>query len=204
MTLLSGSNAVRRRSLRLIRHQYLRWRRVLAALLAAAAVLTGFRVLAPPAPPTISVSVESRELPSGTRLTSGDVEVRRMAAADVPDQVAHDVIGRVLAAPVTRGEALTLVRFVGPDLAEASTGDVVLPVRLPDAAMAALLRPGDVVDLFATDPGTGQARVVATNVDVLTAAAASSPSPTAGSRGPWPPQPRSRTGEGCRPGRPWR
>ncbi len=103
-----------------------------------------------------------------------------MAAADVPDQVAHDVIGRVLAAPVTRGEALTLVRFVGPDLAEASTGDVVLPVRLPDAAMAALLRPGDVVDLFATDPGTGQARVVATNVDVLTAAAASSPSPVSG------------------------
>src|SRR5690606_31667389 len=52
-------------------------------------------------------------------------------------------------------------------LADSAGDDAVLPVRLPDAGMAALLRPGDVVDLLATDPGTGQAQVVATDVTVL-------------------------------------
>ena len=62
---------------------------------------------------------------------------------------------------------LTDVRLVGPALADARPGETVLPVRLPDAGMAALLRAGDEVDLVATDPGTGETAVVARDVTVL-------------------------------------
>ena len=40
-------------------------------------------------------------------------------------------------------------------------------MRLPDAGLAALLAPGDRVDLVATDPQGGGARVVAADVLVL-------------------------------------
>jgi hypothetical protein len=50
------------------------------------------------------------------------------------------------------GEPLLPVRLVGPDLAAAYSPRVALPVRLPDAGVAALLRVGDRVDLLATDP----------------------------------------------------
>ena len=40
-------------------------------------------------------------------------------------------------------------------------------MRLPDAGMASLLRAGDEIDLVATDPGTGEAAVVARDVTVL-------------------------------------
>lgn len=42
-----------------------------------------------------------------------------------------------------------------------------MPVRLPDAGMAGLLRVGDVVDLVSADPQGGGASVVATGVPVL-------------------------------------
>jgi hypothetical protein len=41
-------------------------------------------------------------------------------------------------------------------------------VRLPDAGQAALLAPGDRIDLLATDPQAGGSRVVADDALVLT------------------------------------
>ena len=73
----------------------------------------------------------------------------------------------MLAAPIGRGEVVTDVRLVGPGLALAQPGETIVPVRLPDAGMAALLRAGDEVDLLATDPGTGEAALVARDVTVL-------------------------------------
>lgn len=156
-----------RRRLRALRHQLLRRRRLIAAALTAVAVLATLRTLAPPPPETVNVLVAARDLPSGTLLADDDLARRAYPVDLVPTTAADAATGRVLAAPLGSGEVVTGARLVGPGLAAAQPGQTVVPVRLPDAGMAALLRPGDVVDLVATDPGTGDARVVAGDVTVL-------------------------------------
>jgi Flp pilus assembly protein CpaB len=78
----------------------------------------------------------------------------------------------VLAGPVAAGEPVTDVRLVGRGLAAAHPDLTVMPVRLPDAGVAALLRPGDRIDLVAADPGSGDADPIAFDVLVLAVPAA--------------------------------
>ncbi len=156
-----------RRRLRAVRHQFRRRRRLIAAALAASAVVAGVRAIAPPPPDTVDVLVAARDLPSGTLLADDDLVARTYPAELAPLDASAAATGRVLAAPMGRGEVLTDVRVVGPALAAAAAGDTVLPVRLPDAGMATLLRAGDLIDLVATDPGTGVTTVVARDVTVL-------------------------------------
>ncbi len=156
-----------RRRLRAVRHQLRRRRRLIAAALAAVAVLAALRTLAPPPADTVEVLVAARDLSSGSLLDADDL-VRRAYPADLaPADATSSATGRVLAAPIGRGEVVTDVRLVGPGLALAHPGETIVPVRLPDAGMAALLRAGDEVDLMATDPGTGEAVAVARDVTVL-------------------------------------
>ena len=171
-----------RRRLRAVRHQLRRRRRLIAATLAAVATLSALRTLAPPAPDTVEVLVAARDLPSGTVLGDDDLAVRDYPRELAPVGATAAGAGRVLAAPVGQGEVLTDARVVGPGLARAEPGRTVLPVRLPDAGMAALLRPGDEVDLVATDPGTGDSSVVARDVTVLATPVAATDGP-AGERG---------------------
>ena len=156
-----------RRRLRAVRQQLRRRRRVIAALLTAGAVLATLRTVAPPPPQTVEVLVAARDLPSGAVLGDDDLATRAYPADLAPPDAADAARGRVLAGPMGRGEVLTDVRLVGPALADTRSGETVLPVRLPDAGMAALLRAGDRVDLVATDPGTGETAVVASDVTVL-------------------------------------
>ena len=156
-----------RRRLRAVRQQLRRRRRVIAALLTAGAVLAVLRTVAPPPPDTVEVLVAARDLPSGAVLGDDDLSTRTFPADLAPADMTETAAGRVLAGPMGRGEVLTDVRLVGPALAAARPGETVLPVRLPDAGMAALLRAGDRVDLVATDPGTGETGVVASDVTVL-------------------------------------
>lgn len=164
--LVSGMSPTRRR-VRAVRHWLRRRRRLFAAVLVGAATLAGVRLVAPPPADTVAVMVARRDLPAGARLESGDLTQAFFPFALAPADRTSDVVGRVLAAPIGRGEAVTGVRLVGPALAEAQAGQTVLPVRIPDAGMAALLQPGDVVDLYATDPGSGAARLLAAGVTVL-------------------------------------
>ncbi len=156
-----------RRRLRAVRHHLRRRRRLLAAALTAVAVLGALRALAPPAADTVEVLVAARDLPSGTLLDDGDLVAHDYPQDLAPPDAATTALGRVLAAPLGRGEVLTGARVVGPGLALAEPGQTILPVRLPDAGMATLLRPGDEVDLVATDPGTGTSSIVAREVTVL-------------------------------------
>lgn len=172
-----------RRRLRAVRHQLRRRRPLIAALLATAACLAALRTLAPPPADTVDVLVAARDLPSGTRLEDDDLVLRAFPVELAPPDAATTAVGRVLAAPIGRGEVLTGVRVVGPGLALAQPGDTVLPVRLPDAGMATLLRPGDDVDLVATDPGTGTATVVARDVTVLATPTDAPDGPAGGSGG---------------------
>ncbi len=140
---------------------------MIGAVLAAAAVASALHTLAPLPAATVDVLVAERDLPSGTRLAEGDLVARAYPASLAPPGAARTAVGRVLAAPIGRGEVLTDLRVVGPALARAQPGETILPVRLPDAEMASLLRPGDEIDLVATDPGTGLSVVVARDVTVL-------------------------------------
>lgn len=172
-----------RRRLRAVRHQLRRRRRWIAAVLVAAATLSALRILAPPAPDTVEVLVAARDLPSGTLLDGDDLLTRSFPAGLAPAGASASSAGRVLAAPLGRGEVLTDARVVGPGLAEAAPGLTVLPVRLPDAGMATLLRAGDEVDLMATDPGDGSTYVVALGVTVLATPTQVPDGPTGGSGG---------------------
>ena len=172
-----------RRRIRAVRHQLRRRRRLIASLLAAGAVLAGLRTLAPPPPDTVEVLVAAHDLPSGTVLADDDVVPQAFPADLAPADAAGAATGRVLAAAVRRGEVLTDVRLVGPARADAVPGETVLPVRLPDAGMARLLRAGDEVDLVATDPGTGDTAVVARDVTVLATPAGVPDGPAGGAGG---------------------
>ena len=172
-----------RRRLRAVRQQLRRRRRVIAALLTAGAVLAALRTVAPPPPDAVEVLVATHDLPSGAVLADDDLVTRAFPADLAPPDAVGAATGRVLAGPMGRGEVLTDVRLVGPALADARPGETVLPVRLPDAGMAALLRAGDRVDLVATDPGTGETGVVASDVTVLATPAAVPDGPAGGAGG---------------------
>jgi len=152
-------------------------RRKLAVLAALAAVLTGLAGAAPDGPPTLSVVRATSELPGGTRIAGADLELAHVVAADAPRGALTDpaeAVGQLLAAPVVEGQiitpaALTTARAV------TSRGRVVAPLRLADADLAALLRPGDHVDVIAADPQSAQADVVAHGVRVVTVPRADNP-----------------------------
>jgi len=142
-------------------------RRLLAAVLVAVAVAAGLRAGADPPPPRELVLVAARDLPSGAALDADDLVEVGFAPGTAPAGLAEEPVGRLLASPLRAGEAVTDVRLVGPALTEAHAGLVAVPVRLPDAGMAGLLRVGDVVDLVAADPQGGEPAVVAQAVPVL-------------------------------------
>ena len=136
-------------------------------MLTVVAVLAGFRAVTAPAPPTVPVTVASRDLPAGTLLRDQDLATVAFAPGTSPDGLAAAPVGRVLAAGVRRGEPITDARLLGGAIAQGHPGLVAMPVRLPDAAMAALLRVGDSIDLLAADPQGGAPLQVADAALVL-------------------------------------
>lgn len=142
-------------------------RRLLAAVLTVVAVLAGFRAVAAPPPPTVTVTVAGRDLPAGTFLRPQDLTTAKFAQGTPPDGLAKAPVGRMLAAAVRRGEPITDARLLGPRLDDGHPGLVAMPVRLPDGAMAALLRAGDSIDLLAADPQGGAPLEVADAALVL-------------------------------------
>jgi Flp pilus assembly protein CpaB len=155
------------RLLRPVRRAVLRRRRLLAAGLTAVAVGAGLHAAAPPPPDRVDLTVAARDLPAGSVLGAGDLTRAAVPPDAVPAGMVTHPDGRTLAAPLRAGEPVTDVRLVGPTLATAYPGRDAVPVRLPDAGMAALLRVGDRIDLVAADPQGSGARVVAAGVPVL-------------------------------------
>jgi Flp pilus assembly protein CpaB len=107
-----------------------------------------------PAASGVPVLVAARDLPAGASLFSRDVRTVRVPPSLVPAGALGESVrlaGRVVAGPVRRGEPLTDVRFVGPGLAAglAAPESVAVPVRIADAEVAALVQPGDRVDVLA-------------------------------------------------------
>jgi pilus assembly protein CpaB len=146
-----------------------RHRALLAAALTAAAVATALPVLAPAPAPTTSVVAARHDLTAGQVLAVADlVSVAFTAPPDGAVTDADTLIGRSVAGPVRRGEALTDVRLLGSGLVQ-EAGLVAAPVRLADRASATLLHAGDRVDVLAVPAdGTAEtARTVAAGLAVL-------------------------------------
>jgi Flp pilus assembly protein CpaB len=121
-----------------------------------------------------AVAVAARNLPAGRMLRRADVAVRQWPAPLRPAlavSAAGPLIGRRLAAPMARGEPLTAVRLVGRDLTAGLPPDsVAAAVNMP-AANAAIVRPGDRIDLLAaaaTDGGPSPGDVPARRQPLVT------------------------------------
>jgi Flp pilus assembly protein CpaB len=157
-----------------VRRAVSRHRALLAAGLAAGAVASALGVLAPAPQAGVTVLTAAQDLAAGTALSVADVRSVDLPRGLVPAGAlvtAADVVGRVLAAPVRRGEALTDVRLAGAGLlSPGATGLLAVPVRIADAASAALVTAGDRVDVLAAAASAGgrsAARVVAADAEVL-------------------------------------
>ena len=186
---------------RRVRRALYLYRRSIRAALVGVAVAAGLAVLAPAQPPGRSVVVAATELAAGRVLGRGDLAVVRYPPDRVPDgsyAQPDDLVGRTLAAAVRKAEPMTDVRIAGGAALAGSSGLVEVAVRLADAGAAALVRPGDLVDVLAaasqpaydglgpapssapgsdgsaqTDPGL--AEVVATQARVLAVPTAADP-----------------------------
>ncbi len=145
-------------------------RRKLAVLATVAAVLAGVSAAAPEGPAMISVVKAKSRLPAGTVVSASDLVLDRVAASDIPEGVLTDpltLVGKTLAAPVAENQMMTPLAATDARTS-VPPGHVIAPLRLADTALAALLRPGDLVDVIAADPQAGQATVVAAGVRVIT------------------------------------
>lgn len=145
-------------------------RRKLAVLAAVAAVLTGVAAVNPDGPPTLTVVRTRAQLAGGSVVGSGDVELAQVAVADAPAGAATDpaeVVGRRLAASVAEGQVLTGLALLSTRTSGVP-GRVIAPLRLADSDIAALLRPGEIVDVVAADQQSTRAAVVASGVRVVT------------------------------------
>jgi hypothetical protein len=95
----------------------------------------------------ITVVKAKTQLRGGTVLSASDLMVDHAVAADVPEGVVtdpNDLVGKTLTAPVAKNQTMTPLTTTAARSA-VPPGHVTAPLRLADAALAALLRPGDVV-----------------------------------------------------------
>lgn len=171
MNPLSSSLVPVVRPLRRFRRRVLLHRRPLAALTAAGAVLAALQAISPPRPETVEVWTARRDLPGGTVLRDTDLASARLSPDTVPAEVVSDpqeVVGRTLAAPMSRGEVVTALRTVGRGLLHGYPGTTAVPLRITDAAVVDLLRVGDRVSLVVADPdGRAASRVLLEDVPVV-------------------------------------
>jgi len=153
-------------------------RRLVAAALLAVAALAGLKGVTPKPLPTVTVWAAAHDLSGGRPLVVSDLTRLALPVAAVPAGALRPtarLVGRLLAAPVRRGEPLTDVRLLGPSLLATlpTPGLVAIPIRVADgSAAAAVVKAGDLVDVLeVADPSTGGPRrplTVATRVPVLT------------------------------------
>ena len=149
-----------------------RYRRAVAALLAALAAISAVLVLRPPPEPGTEVLVAARDLDAASALSGNDLTSLVLPDRVVPDGALRpetaapdtdtanksalppDPVGLLLNAPVRRGEVLTDARLSDPPALPYGPDLVAVPVRVADPGAVGLLSPGSRVDvLAATGPG---------------------------------------------------
>jgi len=120
-----------------------------------------------PAADGTAVQVVSHDLPAGATVRPADLLTTVLRAP--PDgalPAEQSPIGRVLAAPVRRGEVLTDVRLLGPGGPRPGPGRAAVPVRPADSATVDLLRAGMRVAVIGVQ-ADGTVRTLTTDAVVL-------------------------------------
>lgn len=133
-------------------------------------MLTAVRAASAEPSPEVEVVVAADDLPGGSTVRPQDLTFAALSADSLPSGTLRSpttVVGRVLAAPMRAGEAMTDLRLVAPGLLDGYPGLVATPVRVADAASVGLLRVGDRVDLVAADPEGRSAVPVARGAPVV-------------------------------------
>jgi Flp pilus assembly protein CpaB len=126
-------------------------------------VLTGYLALHPGGSAAPSTLVAARDLAPGA-IRPGDLRAVRLSHP--PDgAVRSGAVGRVLAAPMRRGEPLTDARLLHS--LSLPAGTVATPVRIADSDVAALLSPGSAIGVIAAREGQ-PAELIADPVTVVT------------------------------------
>lgn len=169
--------------------------RLLRRWLALSLLLSGLVALFLPASargtPGTATVVAARDLPAGALLRPGDLKLVDLPEDVRPQGALGQTIaaeGRLLVGAARPGEPLTDVRLLGAAIP--GTGDPessAVPVRLADAGIAELLRPGQRVDVVAAAEAGREASVLASAAVVAAVGeqeAAGTRSPKAGSKGP--------------------
>lgn len=108
-----------------------------------------------------------RDLGAGNTLRSSDVTT--LAVAQAPDgalRISSEAVGRLLSAPIRKGEVLTDVRLVSDAGPDPGPGRVAVPIRPADPGTVELLTPGVHVAVLAV-PENGTATVLAADAVVL-------------------------------------
>jgi pilus assembly protein CpaB len=160
------------------------WRRVALLRRAAAAALATLALVLALAPASgsgrVPVVVAAVDVAAGSTLRPADLAVRRWPADLVPGGVLPDPAGaegRVLVGAARAGEPITDTRLAGPAATlGAPAGAAAVPVRLADAGAAALLVPGNTVDVITVGGESGEPVVLATAAAVLAVLPPDSPS----------------------------
>lgn len=129
-----------------------RYRRVIAALLTAAALVSAVLAVRPPSEPTLWVLAASRDLDASAPLAERDLTALPIPADTVPSGALTEdaeTDGLLLNAPVRRGEVITDARLSDPPARPYGPGLVAVPVRVADPGAVGLLTPGSRVDVLA-------------------------------------------------------
>jgi pilus assembly protein CpaB len=149
------------------------WRRSLLVRRTASAVLVVLALVTAVAPAPGSarapVVVAAVDIAAGRTVHLADLAVHRWPPDLIPAGAVRDPTtadGRVLVGAARAGEPLTDVRLVGLGPAPSAQAAAV-PVRLGDAAVAALLLPGRRVDVVTVGQRSDQPVLLAANAVVL-------------------------------------
>jgi Flp pilus assembly protein CpaB len=151
------------------------WRRLALLRRSAAAVLAAVALVLALAPRTgaggVPLVVAAVDLPAGSTLRAEQLAIREWPAELTPTGAVREVAGaagRILVGAARSGEPLTDVRLAGAGLGLGSgAGAAAVPVRLADAGVAAVLVPGNRVDLVTVGARTDEPLVLAAAATVL-------------------------------------
>lgn len=126
--------------------------------------------LSPDPPPTRPVVVAPAALPAGATLAAADLVVAQWPLELVPEGATDDpgsLIGRQIAVRRPSGALLTTADLTGSGLG-GEPGEVLVPFRVEDAAVAGLLQVGDRIEIVADDfDGVPQVVAAAARVAAL-------------------------------------
>lgn len=137
-----------------LRRRVLLHRRPLAALAVALAAYAAVVATSAPPPATVPVWTAAHDLAAGQQVRPDDLVEVDFPPQSVPRDALSDpraLIGRVVSRHVGRGQPVDPSVVIGERWTRDQGGLAVVPVRISDAAVVELVRPGDRVALFATD-----------------------------------------------------